>query len=216
MGSIALALLLHDLSVTQLYIVSAIEGSFFVFANLGRFASFPKVVSKEQFPAASAQSETAGNIALLVGPPLGGFLYQSAGGFVAFLVDSVSYFINALSIFFINIPLGRETPAERRPIHQEVKEAILWFWHQPVFRFLNILTAGRVFLSAGLYLLVITLAKEHHISALFIGVIFAAGAGGGILGSLVSVRIHNSFGEATAYRHIITQLSGFQPLCFRS
>lgn len=194
MGSIALSLWLHQLSVNQLYVTSAIEGSFFVFANLGRFASFPKVVPKEQFPAASAQSGTADNIALLIGPPLGGFLYQTVGGFIAFLIDSLSYFINAFSIFWINVPLGRETPAERKAIHHEIKEAILWFWHQPLLRFLNLLTTGRTILAAGLYLLVIVLAKERHASALFIGVIFAIGAGGGIAGSLVSAKIHNRFG----------------------
>ncbi|GHO83871.1 MFS transporter [Dictyobacter formicarum] len=194
MGSIALALAFHSLSVIQLYIISAIEGSFFVFANLGRFASFPKVVSKEQFPAASAQSGTADHIALLVGPPLGGLLYQAAGGFIAFFVDSLSYFINAFSIFFINIPLGTKTPTERKAVHHEIKEAIVWFWHQPLLRFLNLLTAGRIILSAGLYLLIIVLAKEHHASSLFIGAIFAIGAGGGILGSFISAKIHSRFG----------------------
>ncbi len=178
MGSIAFALAFHHISVIQLYIMSAIEGSFFVFANLGRFASFPKVVSKEQFPAASAQSGTAEHIALLVGPALGGFLYQAVGGFLAFFVDALSYFINAFSIFFITIPLGTETPTERKAIHHEIKEAILWFWHRPLLRFLNLLTAGRTILSAGLYLLIIVLAKEDHTSSLFIGVIFTIGAGG--------------------------------------
>lgn len=193
MGSIALALAFHNLSVIQLYIVSAVEGSFFVFANLGRFASFPNVVSKEQFPAAAAQSGTADHIALLIGPPLGGFLYHTVGGFLAFFVDSLSYIINAISIFFINIALGRETPTERKVIHHEIKEAIVWFWHQPLLRFLNLLTAGRTFLAAGLYLLIIILAKEHHASALFIGVIFAVGAGGGITGSLISAKLHRRF-----------------------
>ena len=36
MGSIALSLFFHNLSLIQLYIASAVEGSFFVFANLGR------------------------------------------------------------------------------------------------------------------------------------------------------------------------------------
>lgn len=193
-GSIALALLFHNLSVIQLYTVSLIEGSCFVFANLGRFASFPKVVSKEQFSAASAHSSMADQIALLVGPPLGGFLYQTAGGFSAFFIDAASYFINAFSIFFINVPLSVETPAERKAIHYEIRDAFLWLWHQPLLRFLNFLTAGRTIISAGIYLLLIVLAKEHHASGLFIGIIFAAGAGGGISGSLISAKIHNSFG----------------------
>lgn len=193
MGSIALTLVFHNLSVIWLYIASAIEGSFFVFANLGRFASFPKVVSKEQFPVASAQSGTAEHIALLVGPPLGGFLYQLTGGVIAFFVDALSYFINAISIFFINIPLGTESKAERKAIHHEVKEAIMWLWKQPTLRFLNVITAGRTILAAGLYLLLIVLAKEHHASSLFTGLIFAVGAGGGILGSFVAAKIYKRF-----------------------
>ncbi len=194
MGSIALALAFDNLSIIQLYIASAIEGSFFVFANLGRFASFPKVVSKEQYPAAAAQSGTADHIALLVGPPLGGFLYQTAGGFIVFFLDSLSYLINSFSIFFLNTPLNPETPTERKAIRHEIKEAILWLWHQPLLRFLNLLTAGRTIIAAGLYLLIIVLAKEQNASSLFIGIIFAIGAGGGILGSLVAAKLHNSFG----------------------
>src|SRR5437016_7672228 len=47
MGSIFLALLLKQLTIPQLYIVGAIEGSCFVFANVARFAAFPRVVSNE-------------------------------------------------------------------------------------------------------------------------------------------------------------------------
>lgn len=209
-GSIALALFFHTLSVSHLYIASAVEGSCFVFANLGRFASFPKVVSKEQYPAASAQSGTADNIALLIGPPLGGFLYQTAGGFIAFLLDSLSYFINAFSIFWINVPLGRETPAERKAIAHEIKEAVVWFWHQPLLRFLNLLTAGRTILAAGLYLLIIVLAKEHNTPAVFIGAIFAIGAGGGIAGSLVAAKIHNRF----RMKQLLIGVSGLSFLIF--
>lgn len=193
MISIALGLYLHNLSMLQLYIASAVEGSFFVFANLGRFASFPKVVSKEQFPAASALTGTAEHIALLSGPPFGGLLYQTVGGFLAFLLDALSYFINAISIFFISIPLGVEIHSERKAIHQEIKEAIIWFWHQPLLRFLNLLTAGRTIIAAGLYLLIIVIAKEHQASSLFIGAIFAIGAGGGIIGSLFSAKIYHHF-----------------------
>jgi MFS family permease len=191
MGSIALALACHTLSVTQLYVASAIEGSFFVFANLGRFAAFPRVVSKEQFPAAAAQSGTASNIALLVGPPCGGWLYQATGGALAFFVDALSYGINVFSLFFITTSLDPETPPDRTAIHHEIKEAFVWLWHQPLLRFLNILTAGRTLLSAGLYLLIIILAKEHHTPSSLTGLIFAIGAGGGIVGSLAAAKIHS-------------------------
>src|SRR5579859_4003793 len=98
MGSIALGLATHDLTTTLLYVACAVEGSCFVFANLARFASFRKIVPEQQFAAATAQSESASHMALLVGPPLGGFLYQAAGGFAAFAADALSYVINAGSV----------------------------------------------------------------------------------------------------------------------
>nr|BBH87962.1 MFS transporter [Thermosporothrix sp. COM3] len=193
MGCITLALVFHSLSVIQLYILSAIEGSFFVFANLGRFASLPKVVSREQLPLASAQTSIAEHIALLIGPPLGGLLYQAVGSFMAFFIDSLSYFINAFSIFFINVPLRTENSTDRKAIHQEIKRAGLWLWSQPVLLFFKLLSAGRIILSSGLYLLIVILAKEQHASASFVGIIFTIGACGGIVGSLASTKIYSHF-----------------------
>jgi MFS family permease len=124
MACISVALVKHVLTPNILYIACAIEGSCFVFANLARFTSFRKIVAPEQFASATAQTEMP--IAQLVGPPLGGFLYQSAGGFAAFFADSLSYFINAVSVFFITTPLGVETNTERKAMRHEIKEAIVW------------------------------------------------------------------------------------------
>lgn len=191
MGAISLGLFWHNLTITELYILCAVEGSCFVFANLGRLASFTKVVPKEQLVA--AQSIPANQMAVLVGPPLGGFLYETIGGFATFFADALSYFINAFSIFFITIPLGSKTSAERKAFHHEIKEAVSWYRQQPVIRFLNLITAGRIGIIAGLYLLIIVLAKQDHASSTAIGLIFAIGAIGEIIGSVVSSKLHSRF-----------------------
>ncbi|HYB02748.1 MAG TPA: MFS transporter, partial [Ktedonobacteraceae bacterium] len=163
-GSIYVALLLKHLTIPQLYIVGAIEGSFFVFASLTRFTVFPRVVTREQFPAAVAQTSIADNVAVLIGPPLGGLIFQTVGAAFAFLADSISYFINALSIFFINVPLQLERTTQKQNFQKEVFEGMLFLWRQPILRFLNLLSAGRNMLEAGLYLLIIVVAKEHNAS----------------------------------------------------
>lgn len=193
MGSITLALAMHDLTTILLYAACAVEGSCFVFANLARFASFRKVVPEQQFAAATAQSESANHIALLVGPPLGGFLYQAAGGFAAFFADALSYLINVCSVFFITLPLGVETRVERKAMHHEIKEAILWLKGEPAKRFLNLIQAGRTAVMAGLYLLIVVLAKEHHASSFAIGLIFAVAAVGGILGAMGAAKLHERY-----------------------
>jgi len=196
-GSIYVALLLKHLTIPQLYLAGAIEGSFFVFASLARFTAFPLVVSKEQFPAAVAQTSVADNLAVLIGPPLGGLLFQTVGAALAFFADSLSYFVNAVSIFFINVPLQLERPTQKKSFHKELLAGILFLWRQPIICFLNLLSAGRTMLESGLYLLIIVVAKEHHASSLIIGSIFAIGALGGLIGSSLANRIHKRLSFST-------------------
>src|SRR5205085_11049507 len=102
------------------------------FANVARFAAFPRVISNELFPAAVVQSNVADNVALLVGPPIGGLLYQTVGAAMAFFMDSFSYFINAVSIFLINVPLQLERTAPRNSLRKEVYEGLLFLGRQPI------------------------------------------------------------------------------------
>lgn len=193
LASIALALALDRLSIPLLFVVSAIEGSFFVFANLGRFAAFPKVVAKEHYPAAAAQFGTADNLAQLGGPPLGGFLYQAGGGFLAFALDAFSYVLNAFSILLIDAPLGTAEPRARTAVRREIGDAFAWLWRQSLLRFLTLVTAGRTLVASGLYLLVVVVATEHGSSSLAVGLIFTLGALGGLASSFVAARIHRRF-----------------------
>lgn len=198
LASIATALALGRLTIAHLLLASALEGSCFVFANLGRFAALPRVVAKEQFPAAAAQFGAADNVALLVGPPLGGFLYQIGGGFVAFALDAATYWINAASIACIKAPLGGGA-AGRQAWRQELASGLRWLWHQPILLFCNLVTAGRTLVAAGLSLLVIVIARESGASALTIGLVFTGGAIGGLVSSLVAARLH----DRIAFRRLL-------------
>ena len=193
LATIALALALDRLSIPLLLVASAIEGSFFVFANLGRFAAFPQIVSKAQYPAAVAQFGTADNLAQLGGPPLGGFLYQAGGGFLAFALDAFSYVLNAISILLIDAPLGSTEPRAHTAVRREIGDALVWWWQQALLRFFTLITAGRTLIASGLYLLVVVVAREHGSSPVAVGLVFTIGALGGFGGSFVAARIHRRF-----------------------
>jgi MFS family permease len=137
MGSIFLALLLKHLTLAQLYIAGIVEGAFFVFANLARFAALPNVVTQEDFPAAIAQTNIAENVALLVGPALGGLLYQTVGAAMAFFTDALSYFVNACSIFFIHTPLQAGKSSANDSLSKQIYEGFSWWWKQPTLRWLT-------------------------------------------------------------------------------
>ncbi len=95
--SLAIALWLGRLTLVQIYLVSLIEGTLYVFFNLAEAACLPRVVSKEQLPAATAQNLATFNISTLLGGPLGGTLY-SVSQVLPFVADAASYVLSVLSL----------------------------------------------------------------------------------------------------------------------
>ena len=197
LGSIPVALAFGVLTVAQLFVVSFVEGALFVFFNIAEVACLPRVVLKEQLPAANAQNLATDGITTLVGPPLSGVLYSLAYT-LPFLADAISYVVSVISLFFIRTKFQGERVAARRSLWVEIKEGLSWLWHQPIIRFMAILTGGNNLVSAGSVLVIILLAQHMHASPFTIGLIFAIGGIGGILGAAVAPSLQRrvSFGQA--------------------
>jgi predicted MFS family arabinose efflux permease len=79
----------------------------------------------------------------------------------------------------------------------DIAEGLSWLWNQPLIRAMAFLaTMGWVALSAET-LLVIVLARQHHASAATIGLMFATGGAGGVVGSILAGRVRRflTFGQ---------------------
>ncbi len=197
MASIPVALVFGHLTIVQLYLVSLIEGTLFVFFNIAEVACLPRVVPKEQLPAATAQNMATDGITALLGPSLGGALY-TVGRMLPFLADAVSYAVSVLSLFLIRTKFQKERVAARRKLWVEIREGLAWLWHHPLIRFIAILTGGYNFILAGYVLIIIVLAQQQHATSFTIGLIFAAGGISAVLGSIVAPALQRrlSFGQA--------------------
>ncbi|HEY3991870.1 MAG TPA: MFS transporter, partial [Ktedonobacteraceae bacterium] len=141
LASIPLALLLGKLSVLQLFLVSFIEGTLFLFFGAAETAYVPQVVLEAQLPAATAQNEFVYAVAGLLGPSLSGFL-AVAGKALPFLTDACSYVVSVLSLLFIRVPTQEVRVSPKRDLLAEIREGILWLWEHPLMRFLALLIAG--------------------------------------------------------------------------
>ncbi|HZU67579.1 MAG TPA: MFS transporter [Ktedonobacteraceae bacterium] len=197
LASIPVALVLGHLTIFQIYLVSLIEGTLFVFFNIAEAACLPRVVPKEQLPAATAQNMATDGITLLLGPSLGGALY-SAGRLLPFMADAVSYVVSVISLFFIKVKFQQERVAARRNLWIEIREGLSWLWHQPLIRFIALLTGGNNLINSGFILIIIVLAQQQHASSFTIGLIFAVAGIGGIVGALIATPLQKrlSFGQA--------------------
>ena len=192
MASIPAMIALGHLTLVQLYCNSLIEGSFFVFFNIAEVACLPRVVSKEQLPAATGQNEAITNAATLLGPLLGGFFF-SLYRLLPFLVDAISYVVSVLSLFFIKAAFQEKRIVTHRNLRVEIVEGLTWLWQQRLIRLMAFLTGSINFGVAGILLILIVLAQHLHASTTFIGLVFTIGGFGGILGSLVGAPIQRRF-----------------------
>ncbi|MGZ3585004.1 MAG: MFS transporter [Ktedonobacterales bacterium] len=185
LGSIPIAMAFNQLTVVQLFAVALIEGTLFVFFNLAEVACLPRVVTKEQLPAATATNSATEGTSALVGPSLGGALY-TLSSMLPFVVDAISYAVSFFSLFFIRTTFQGERTGQRRNLSVEIGEGIAWLWHQPLIRYIAFLTGGYNFISAGTPLILIVLATQQRASPTLIGLIFTIGGIGGIIGAFIA------------------------------
>ena len=190
--SIPVALALHHLTYIQLYSVALIEGTLFVFFNLAESACLPQVVTKEQLPAAVAQNEVLYSIATVLGPSASPILY-SLGRAIPFLSDGISYLVSAFSLFFIKTKFQEERVSGPSHLWTDIKEGLSWLWHNPLVRFLAILTFGLTTPCSGYVLILLVLAQNLHTSVVDTGFIFAGGGIGSIIGALLVVPLQKRF-----------------------
>jgi MFS family permease len=192
LGSIPFALILGRLTIAQLFVVALVEGTLFTFFGLAETACLPQVVSKEQLPTAAAQGMVIDSVSGLIGPSIGGVLY-SIGRVIPFLTDAISYGASVLSLFFMKAKFQEER--DPKPLHLwvDIQEGLSWLWKQPLLRFLALLTGGMVAPVVGYSLILIVLALSQHASAFTIGVIFACGGAGSIVGAFLVTPLQRRF-----------------------
>lgn len=188
LGSIPIAALLGHLTIPQLYITAFIEGTLIVFSNLAETSSLPQVITQEQLSAGVAQTEVTEGITALFGPPLSGLLF-TINTMLPFVADALTYSISIVTLLLIRTPFQRERVSKKRQLRMEIIEGVMWLWRQPFIRSMTLLSAGGSLLYNGETLILIVLAERQHATPAIIGLIFAAGGIGSILGSLLAPRL---------------------------
>ncbi|HZZ92008.1 MAG TPA: MFS transporter [Usitatibacter sp.] len=192
-ATIPVAMAFGALTLWQIYIVSLVEGSLFVFFNIAEVAALPRVVARPQLPKATAQNEAGFFSANIAGPPIGTVLFQAFGHGVPFVANAVTYLVSLISLSRIAKPFHAERDEKRLDLHAEVMEGLKWMWANPLIRYMALLTGGLNFINAATPLALIVLAKRLGAEDAAIGAAFSAIGVGGVLGSLVGGRLATRF-----------------------
>lgn len=192
-ATIPVAMAFDVLTLWQIYVVSLVEGSLFVFFNIAEVAALPRVVERPQLPQATAQNEAGFFTANIAGPPIGTVLFQAVGHVAPFVANAATYLGSLISLVLIRTPF--HTERERKPLNlrAEVMEGLKWMWANPLIRYMAFLTGGLNFINAATPLMVIVLAKRLGADDAAIGSVFSAMGVGGVVGSLVGGKLARRF-----------------------
>ncbi|HET9650718.1 MAG TPA: MFS transporter [Usitatibacter sp.] len=209
-ASIPMAVAFDALSVAQIYAVTLVEGSLFVFFNLAEVAALPRVVPVAQLPHAAALNDAGFGIAHIVGPPMGTVLYQAFGRAVPFLADAITYLVSVASLLRVKAPFRIEHGPQEHNLWREVGEGLRWLWANPLIRYMALLTGGLNVINAATPLILIVLAKELGASDAQVGVVFSLSGAGAILGSLVGGRVQRRF----SFGQVIIGLMAIEAVLF--
>jgi predicted MFS family arabinose efflux permease len=187
LASIPVALGLGILGFLQIVLVAFVEGTLYVFFLLAEQAALPRIVAKDQLPAAIAQNQAKVLGAGLLGQPLGGALFSLSRA-APFVADALSYAASFLSLLFVRTPLQETRSREHGRMSTEIAEGILWVWREPFLRVAVFLLAAVNFVLAALTLVLIVRAKELGASPPLIGLMLGFFGVGGIAGALIAPR----------------------------
>jgi MFS family permease len=207
-ASIPVAWWLDVLTVAQLIVVSLLAGVGTVLFTIADTAFLPEVLPRDRLTDGNGAMQASMSASNIAGPGLAGFLVQVIGAPVTMLVDAASFVVSAATVAAMRT---RETPApkpQQRPrLLTEVREGLRYVFRTPLPRTLAI-GVGLCNLVLGGYdtVLILFFARQLHLPAVTIGVLFGVTAIGGLLGSLSAGRLARRIGDARA---IVLVTTGF-------
>ncbi|MGN9913822.1 MFS transporter [Phytohabitans sp. LJ34] len=154
-------------------------------------AALRRVLPAERPERAVASLRARGQGAELVGPGIGGGLYQLAPA-APFLFDTISYLVSAGLVRLVRADLGpdrRPGPDGSSGFRADLVAGVRFVFQQPFLRFVVIWAGGINLALAALYFHVVLVARMNGASAASIGLILMVSGAVGLVGSLLTPRI---------------------------
>lgn len=203
LGSIPLAALLGVLRIEQLYLVLALTATLTLFFDVAATSLLPSVVDRERLVDGNGKLAASASLAQVAGPGLAGVLLQVVAAPIAIAVDAASFVVSAACVRLMLVSEVDATPGTRgdpsRPHRpsawREMGEGVRVLLGDPVLR-VTAGTSGLFNLFTGVFWAVYLLyaTRELRAAPAVLGLAFAAGGVGGVLGATLAAPVTRRFG----------------------
>lgn len=198
LGSIPLAWWLDALTMGQLYVVALIEGALSVLFDVAAQSYLPYVIGKDRLVEGNAGLGAVESVARSAGPGLAGVVIALVTAPVAVVVDAVSYVVSAVAVTLVDRPEPEpRRAAARQRLGAEIAEGLRWLWRHPLLRPVTLASAASNFFGTVSWVTLVALMGDVlRLPAWTIGLVYAAGGVGGLIGALFTRRLVDRLGMA--------------------
>ncbi len=196
------------LSIPLLCVVLFGLGTLTIFFDIAHLSYVPSLVDRSQLIAANSRLEATASGAQVVGPAVGGALVGLLTGPGALVIDAGSYVISAIALRSIRKPEPEPGHMEQgEPMGERIASGLRFVRAQPVLRALAGCSAvTNLFGFAFLAVYVAFMVRELGLSDFQIGLVFATGGVGALIGSVLAGRCADRYGTG---RTLIASQIGF-------
>jgi len=193
---IPITALLGVLRMEYLYGIGFLVGVMNVFFDVSYISYLPTLIPKENLVEGNSKLQITASAAEIGGPGLAGVLIQWITAPLAIFVDAISFLISAVFLGWIKkqepIPATTQTSGN---VFLEIRDGLRVLYSNPILRaFALVSLTSNFFADINTAVLILYITRTLKIEPVFIGTIFAIGSLGGLIGSLIAVRLAKLMG----------------------
>lgn len=188
---VPIAVILDVLTIEHLYVTAFLIGFLTLLFDVAYRSYLPSLVSRDRLVEGNSKLELSRSAAEIAGPGLAGGLVQIVTAPMALFVDAVSFLLSAIFLGAIDAPEAA-TPVRdpNRRVWRDIADGLRLVFGTPALRALAGCAATVGFFNAVLEaVLILYVVQELGLSPGLIGLIFAAGNVGFLVGALVPSRL---------------------------
>jgi MFS family permease len=201
LGSIPVAYAFGILTLLQLFVVTLVAGILTVFFDVAYQSYLPSLVGRDHLVEGNAKLTGTSQVAQVAGPGLAGALVQALGGAYAIAFDSVSFLLSGAAVAAIRTPEPVPSVPEggHESVAHDIREGLRFVFGQSLLRAIMGATAtSNLFSGVQTAVEIVFLVRVVDAPPSIIGLLFAMGGVGGIVGAIAAGPMARKIGGVRA------------------
>jgi MFS family permease len=193
--AIPLAAFRDMLNLPIVLVVVFVVGAFNLLFDVSEGSFIPFVIPRDRLVEGNAKIEASYSTAQTAGPAIGGALVTILTAPYAVLVTAVGLIGSASFLSRMTTPEAQPHVDHQRSVRQDIVEGLRFVRHHPILRPILLTAIGQNFFGfVFMAVYVLYMKRNLEISDFQVGLIFAAGGVGSLLGTLATPSLNNRFG----------------------